>query len=101
MNLPKYKLKEMPKETFVVRVKKTNRYIHIDDYFGLFVKQKMTGCLVLRCIEDAEQIIKTINKIELEVFGELGFKTFTEYESIPFEEAYKTHGIIEKQIVFN
>jgi len=101
MSIPFYKLKDIPKETFVVRVKETNHYIHVNNIYGLFIKPKMTGCLVLRSKDDASDMINIINKIEIEYLGETNKDLVTEYEIIPFDEAYKAHGIIEKQVVWN
>jgi len=104
MSIPKHNLKQVPKGSFVIRVKKTNKYIHVDDNCGMFVKEKMTGCLVLRCIEDADNIIKFISDLEIEAFRNISIDMLTKYETIPFEEAYETHGVIErieKQMVYN
>jgi len=101
MSIPFYKLKDIPKETFVVRIKQTNHYIHINKTYGLFIKAKMSGCLVLRSKDDANDMINIINKLELEYLGEADKDLLTEYEVIPFDEAYKSHGIVEKQIVWN
>ena len=104
MCVPKFKISEIPSEAFVVRISKTNNYVHVTDDYSIFIKQKMNGCLVLRCKADAEEMVSTIKRIEsdlLDSLGEFKAELTTHYEAVPFADAYNTHGIDEKQVAFN
>ena len=104
MCVPKFKISEIPSEAFVVRISKTNSYIHVTDDYSIFIKPKMNGCLVLRCEADALEMIKKINILEIELLEEIGAFTdnlITIYEVVPFAEAYNTHGFVEKQVAYN
>jgi hypothetical protein len=101
MSIPLFTLKEMPENCFVVRIKKTGQYIHYNnDNDDVFIKQKMCGCLVLRNKEDAENIINSLHILEKRMYNLTDIE-LTSYECVPFEQAYKEHGIVEKQIVLN
>lgn len=101
MSIPLLKLKDMPENCFVIRLLNTNKYIHYNnDNDDVFIKEKMCGCLVLRNKEDADNVIKSLHVLEKRLYN-LRDIELTEYESIPFEQAYKEHGIVEKQIVQN
>lgn len=101
MSIPLLKLNEMPENCFVLRILNTNRYIHYNnDNDDVFLIEKMNGCLVLRCKEDADNIIKSLHILERRMYNLTDIE-LTEYESVPFEQAYNEHGIVEKQIVLN
>ena len=97
MNLSKYTHSEIPEESCVIRIKSTNQYIHVNDNNGLFIKSKMVGCLVLMDKQTAEDMVDKITKLDIRMYG----KVNRVYEIIPFNEAYKAHGILDSQISCN
>ncbi len=79
----------IPPQSYVIRVKGTNVYIHLNKG-EMSIKEKMVGCFV--CTEDsAKDILFKLRLLEYEY----------ELEIVDFNEAYKAHGLIEKQIAYN
>lgn len=101
MEFERYLKKDMPENAFVVRVIKTNEYIHIYNKKVMYIKPKMMGCMVFSSEEQAKEIVDMLKMIETELCGLTDESQTTEYEIVPFNEAYDKHGIIEKQIVCN
>jgi hypothetical protein len=97
MELPRFFIENIPENCFVIRVKNTNHYIHIENNYKLILKSKMMGCLVMSK-ESAEIIIQKIMFMDAEVFRD---EVVTQYEYVPFKEAYDMHGFVEKQIICN
>ena len=85
--------KEVPEDFCVVRIIETNSYIHYKDGFLYFVS-RMNGCLAVQK-ETANYLIEIMNNI---------FESKKEkpkLEIINFHDAYKEHGIVERQICYN
>ena len=83
------KLDQIPSDCFVIRVKNTGVYIHLS-HGALSIKERMAGCFV--CCEDtAKDLIFKMKLLEYE----------HELEIVDFSEAYKTHGLVERQIQYN
>lgn len=80
--------KQIPDGFCVIRIKESNNYLHIKNGYVYF-NDKMHGCFVVSQ-EVAEEMILDIERI-------------VEYsvEIVDFQEAYKEHGIVEKQIKYN
>jgi hypothetical protein len=79
---------EIPDGFCVIRIKKSNSYLHINNGV-LYFYEKMNGCFVFNK-ELADDIISDVEQV-----------TKKDVEIVDFKEAYNQHGIIEKQIKYN
>lgn len=80
--------KDIPDGFCVIRIKKSNNYLHIKNGYVFFC-DKMHGCFVISQ-ELAEEMIIDIEMV-----------TNYSVEIVDFKEAYNEHGFIEKQIKYN
>jgi hypothetical protein len=89
MELFSLKSNEIPEHFCVIRFKNTKNYLHADDGILLF-KEKLHGCFV--CLPEViEDILTDLKQIKL----------FNDLEIVKFKDAYKQHGLIERQIAYN
>ena len=80
---------DIPEHFCVIRIKDTSTYLHYkEDMF--YFKERIHGCFV--CLPEVSDEI--LNKLQ-------GHKSFANLEVVKFKNAYKEHGIIEKQIAYN
>lgn len=98
MSINTVQRKDIPENSFVVRIKGTNKYIHIVDGF-MSIKPFFIGCYVFRSKESAEDMIEVINDLEEEYTNSVN--EISEFEVISFKDGYNNHANIEKQIFFN
>ena len=80
---------DIPEYFCVIRIKETSTYLHCkEDMF--YFKERIHGCFV--CLHEVSDEI--LNNLQV-------FKSFANLEVVKFKNAYKEHGIIEKQIAYN
>lgn len=82
-------LKQIPRDSYVIRVKDTNKYIHLLNGRMELLPQ-MTGCYVVRKAT-AERLVEMFD----EKYGKQPF------EIISFFISYEEHGVIEKKMKYN
>lgn len=93
-NIFKLCFDDIPNDFCVIRLKKTNTYFHLNDK-EIFFLNRLHGCFV-SSFDSAHIVLenlmdmKSIIKLDIE-----------QLEIVNFKVAYKEHGLIEKQIMYN
>lgn len=88
MELFSLKSNEIPEHFCVIRFKETKKYLHSEDGC-FFFKEKFHGCFV--CLPEVSE----------EIIIDLYDNLLEGLEAVKFKDAYKQHGIIERQIAYN
>ena len=81
---------EVPEEYFVIQIDKSYQYLHFENN-SFFFKERFHGCFVTSN-EIADEIINHIKDIS---------ESKPKIKKVKFNNAYKEHGVIEKQIFYN
>lgn len=81
---------EVPNEYFVIRIGNYYQYLHFENN-SFFFKDRLHGCFVTSD-EIADEVINYLKQV-----SENKFKI----KKVKFNNAYKKHGLIEKQIFYN